>query len=94
LVTAGGGFPAASSAQGRYLEEHHAAYRRTLALHVVLEGISRGFSAVNIREFVLRATRLQGLVELGSLSPRAAAFLDASCTLDSTSSSPVARRRQ
>ena len=47
-------------------------------LHVVLEGISRGFSAVNIRKFVLRAARLQGLVELGSLSPRAAAFLDAS----------------
>ena len=47
-------------------------------LHVVLEGISRGFSAVNIRKFVLKATRLQGLVELGSLSPRAAAFLDAS----------------
>jgi pilus assembly protein CpaF len=47
-------------------------------LHVVLQGISRGFSAVNIRKFVLRAARLQGLVELGSLSPRAAAFLDAS----------------
>ena len=38
-------------------------------LHVVLEGISRGFSAVNIRKFVLRATRLQGLVELGSIEP-------------------------
>jgi pilus assembly protein CpaF len=47
-------------------------------LHVVLEGISRGFSAVNIRKFVLRATSLGGLVELGSLSPQAAAFLDAS----------------
>src|SRR6476646_4125058 len=47
-------------------------------LHVVLEGISRGFSAVNIRKFVLRAHRLQSLVELGSLSPRAAAFLEAS----------------
>ncbi len=47
-------------------------------LHVVLEGISRGFSAVNIRKFVLRANRLQSLVELGSLSPRAAAFLEAS----------------
>ena len=47
-------------------------------LHVVLEGISRGFSAVNIRKFVLRANRLQTLVELGSLSPRAAAFLEAS----------------
>ncbi|WP_139984329.1 CpaF family protein [Nocardioides litoris] len=47
-------------------------------LHVVLEGISRGFSAVNIRKFVLRAAQLGDLVELGSLSPRAAAFLEAS----------------
>lgn len=47
-------------------------------LHVVLEGISRGFSAVNIRKFMLRAARLTDLVELGSLSPRAAAFLEAS----------------
>jgi pilus assembly protein CpaF len=27
-------------------------------LHVVLDGISRGFVAVNIRKFVVRATRL------------------------------------
>jgi pilus assembly protein CpaF len=47
-------------------------------LHVVLEGISRGFSAVNIRKFVLKAARLSDLVELGSLSPAAAAFLAAS----------------
>jgi pilus assembly protein CpaF len=47
-------------------------------LHVVLEGISRGFSAVNIRKFVLRASRLGDLVELGSLTPGAAAFLEAS----------------
>ncbi len=47
-------------------------------LHVVLEGISRGFSAVNIRKFVLRAARLEGLVELGSMPRPAAAFLDAS----------------
>ena len=47
-------------------------------LHVVLEGISRGFSAVNIRKFVLKAGRLTDLVELGTLSPRAAAFLEAS----------------
>ena len=46
-------------------------------LHVVLEGISRGFTAVNIRKFVLRAARLDGLVELGSLTPQAAAFLEA-----------------
>ena len=47
-------------------------------LHVVLEGISRGFSAVNIRKFVVRAARLHDLVALGSLTDQAAAFLDAS----------------
>jgi len=47
-------------------------------LHVVLEGISRGFSAVNIRKFVLKAGRLSDLVDLGTLSPRGAAFLEAS----------------
>jgi pilus assembly protein CpaF len=47
-------------------------------LHVVLEGISRGFTAVNIRKFTVRAASLSDLVELGSLSARAAAFLEAS----------------
>ena len=47
-------------------------------LHVVLEGISRGFSAVNIRKFVVRAARLGDLVGLGSLTEPAAAFLEAS----------------
>src|SRR6478735_787522 len=47
-------------------------------LHVVLEGITRGFSAVNIRKFVLKAARLGDLVELGSLSASAAQFLEAS----------------
>ena len=46
-------------------------------LHVVLEGISRGFSAVNIRKFRLQAAQLGQLVELGSLTPSAAAFLEA-----------------
>ena len=46
-------------------------------LHVVLEGISRGFSAVNIRKFVVRARRMHDLVALGSLSSQAAEFLDA-----------------
>ena len=46
-------------------------------LHVVLEGISRGFSAVNIRKFVVRASRLQDLVALGSLSDQASRFLEA-----------------
>ena len=47
-------------------------------LHVVLEGISRGFSAVNIRKFVVRAAHLGDLVGLGSLSDQAARFLTAS----------------
>jgi pilus assembly protein CpaF len=47
-------------------------------LHVVLEGISRGWTAVNIRKFVLTAARLSELVELGSLTAQAAAFLEAS----------------
>ncbi|MFT3874736.1 MAG: ATPase, T2SS/T4P/T4SS family [Nocardioides sp.] len=47
-------------------------------LHVVLQGISRGFSAVNIRKFVLKAGRLGDLVDLGTLTQSAAAFLDAS----------------
>jgi pilus assembly protein CpaF len=47
-------------------------------LHVVLEGISRGFSAVNIRKFVVRAAELGDLVGLGSLSDQAARFLSAS----------------
>ena len=46
-------------------------------LHVVLEGIARGFSAVNIRKFVVRAALLDDLVGLGSMSAQAAKFLDA-----------------
>jgi len=46
-------------------------------LHVVLEGIARGFSAVNIRKFVVRASQLDDLVGLGSMSAQAAKFLDA-----------------
>jgi pilus assembly protein CpaF len=47
-------------------------------LHVVLDGISRGFSAVNIRKFVARAHSLTDLVTLGTLDQQGAAFLDAS----------------
>ena len=46
-------------------------------LHVVLEGISSDFSAVNIRKFIVRATRLSELVGLGSLTEQAAQFLEA-----------------
>ena len=46
-------------------------------LHVVLEGISREFAAVNIRKFVLKAARLHDLVRLGSLPTGAARFLEA-----------------
>lgn len=47
-------------------------------LHVVLDGISRGFTAVNVRKFVLKAARMSDLVDLGSLTGHAAAFLEAS----------------
>lgn len=47
-------------------------------LHVVLDGISRGFAAVNIRKFVARAHSLSDLVTLGTIDARAATFLDAS----------------
>lgn len=47
-------------------------------LHVVLQGISHGFNAVNIRKFVVRAKRLADLVELGSMTPPTAQFLEAS----------------
>ena len=46
-------------------------------LHAVLEGISSGFAAVNIRKFVLRSSRLDDLVGLGSLTGQAAEFLGA-----------------
>ncbi len=46
-------------------------------LHVVLAGIARGFAAVNIRKFVVKATRLDDLVKLGTLTRAAAQFLDA-----------------
>jgi pilus assembly protein CpaF len=45
-------------------------------LHVVLDGITRGYSAVNIRKFVAKASRLADLVELGTLTSQAADFLD------------------
>ena len=62
-------------------------------LHVVLEGISRGFSAVNIRKFVLRAARLHDLVELGSLTPaRGGVPRGVACGPGSTSWSPAAPR--
>lgn len=47
-------------------------------LHVVLNGISREFTAVNIRKFVLKAATLNDLVRLESLTEQAAAFLEAS----------------
>ena len=46
-------------------------------LHVVLEGITRGFSAVNIRKFVVKAAQLEDLVGAGSLTTDAARFLRA-----------------
>ncbi|QDB80011.1 CpaF family protein [Georgenia wutianyii] len=46
-------------------------------VHVVIPDITRRFWAVNIRKYIARATRVGDLVELGSLTTQAAAFLDA-----------------
>ncbi|WP_181273222.1 CpaF family protein [Brevibacterium oceani] len=47
-------------------------------LHVVLPDITRSHPAVNIRKFIARPRNLENLVSNGSLTPSAAAFLDAS----------------
>lgn len=46
-------------------------------LHAVIPDVTRAHWAVNIRKYVARASRLHDLVALGSLTPQAAAFLDA-----------------
>lgn len=47
-------------------------------LHVVIPDVTREHWALNIRKFTVRATRLEDLISLGTLTPRAAAFLEAS----------------
>jgi pilus assembly protein CpaF len=44
-------------------------------LHVVLQGISRGFAAVNIRKYVARAASLDDLVDLRTLDAGSAEYL-------------------
>jgi pilus assembly protein CpaF len=46
-------------------------------LHVVIPDITRRFWSVNVRKFVVRASHLDDLVALGSITPAAARFLDA-----------------
>ncbi|GAB3593303.1 ATPase, T2SS/T4P/T4SS family [Angustibacter peucedani] len=46
-------------------------------LHVVIPDVTREHWAVNIRKFVVRATHLDDLVRLGTLTRHAAVFLDA-----------------
>jgi pilus assembly protein CpaF len=46
-------------------------------LHVVIPDVTRRHWAVNIRKYVARARDLDDMVALGSLTPAAAAFLDA-----------------
>ena len=46
-------------------------------LHVAIPDVTRKHWAVNIRKFVVRAHALDELVELESLTPQAAAFLEA-----------------
>ncbi|GAA3121240.1 pilus assembly protein CpaF [Kribbella aluminosa] len=47
-------------------------------VHIVLGGITQRYAAINIRKFTVRATRLTDMVQLGSLTPHAAAVLEAS----------------
>lgn len=46
-------------------------------LHVVIPDVTRRYWAVNIRKFVVKASRLEHLVELGTLTPQSARFLGA-----------------
>ncbi|MEV7637672.1 ATPase, T2SS/T4P/T4SS family [Pseudarthrobacter enclensis] len=46
-------------------------------LHVVIPDVTRRHWAVNIRKFVVKASRLEHLVELGTLTPQSARFLGA-----------------
>jgi pilus assembly protein CpaF len=46
-------------------------------LHVAIPDITREHWSVNIRKFVVRATHLEDLVQLGTLTAQAADFLDA-----------------
>ncbi|PNI10094.1 pilus assembly protein CpaF [Arthrobacter sp. AFG7.2] len=46
-------------------------------LHVVIPDVTRKHWAVNIRKFVVKASRLDHLVELGTLTPQSARFLGA-----------------
>jgi pilus assembly protein CpaF len=46
-------------------------------LHVVIPDVTRRHWAINVRKFVVKASRLEHLVELGTLTPQAARFLGA-----------------
>ncbi|MFH5878062.1 CpaF family protein [Arthrobacter sp. NA-172] len=46
-------------------------------LHVVIPDVTRRHWAVNIRKFVVKASRLEHLVELSTLTPQSARFLGA-----------------
>ncbi|MBG0739414.1 CpaF family protein [Paeniglutamicibacter antarcticus] len=46
-------------------------------LHVVIPDVTRRHWAVNIRKFIVKASRLEHLVGLGTLSPQSARFLGA-----------------
>lgn len=67
---------------GRRLDLSHPFVDAMLAdgsrLHVVIPDITRAHWSVNIRRFVVRATHVDGLVELGTLTEQAARFLEAS----------------
>jgi pilus assembly protein CpaF len=61
-------------------------------LHVVIPDITRTHWSVNVRKFVVRASQLEDLVRLGTLTPACAAFPEAPSSAGSTCWWPVAPR--
>jgi pilus assembly protein CpaF len=49
-------------------------------LHVAIPDVTQRHWSVNIRKFVVRATQLDDLIELGTVTPAVARFLDAAVT--------------
>ena len=81
--------PAGPGSGGAHAEEFGPAPGHVLALrgrracptvprlHVVIPDVTRRHWAINIRKFVVKASRLEHLVELGTLTPQSARFLGA-----------------
>jgi pilus assembly protein CpaF len=60
-------------------------------LHVVIPDVTRRHWAINIRKFVVKASRLEHLVELGTLTPQSARFLGAAVASTFSCQDPLRR---